>query len=184
VRAFIDALIPSPSELEQARARELRQAGDAKGAAEALRKALAFDPGNDPARLDLAEVMLDQKQVQEAQSLVDAVRPNIDWDDRTNTLRSAIAFARAAESGQGEGELKARINANRQDHDARLALAGLHAGAKRYAEALEQLLEIVRRDKDWKDGEARKQILAIFNLLADQPDVVSRYRRALASALY
>ena len=42
----------------------------------------------------------------------------------------------------------------------------------------------MRRDKDWQDGEARKQVLNIFQLAADQPELVSEYRRKLASALY
>jgi putative thioredoxin len=49
---------------------------------------------------------------------------------------------------------------------------------------MDELLEIVRRDKDWRDREARKQLLALFSLAADAPDLVSEYRRKLASALY
>ena len=48
---------------------------------------------------------------------------------------------------------------------------------------MDQLLEIIRRDKAWRDGEARKQMLAIFNLIAARPEIVSEYRRKLASAL-
>ena len=51
-------------------------------------------------------------------------------------------------------------------------------------EELCHVLEVVRRARDWRDGEARKQLLAIFNLAADQPDLVSEYRKKLASALY
>jgi putative thioredoxin len=49
---------------------------------------------------------------------------------------------------------------------------------------MDQLLEVVRRAKDWRDGEARKQLLAIFSLASDQPELVSEYRRKLAAALY
>jgi putative thioredoxin len=49
---------------------------------------------------------------------------------------------------------------------------------------MDELLEIVRRARDWKDGEARRQLLAIFSLAADQPELVSEYRRKLAAALY
>jgi putative thioredoxin len=49
---------------------------------------------------------------------------------------------------------------------------------------MDELLEIVRRGKDWKDGEARKQMLALFTLAAAQPELVSEYRRKLSSALY
>lgn len=183
VRAFIDDLIPKPSEIERARAAELRQAGDFAGAVETLRKALVLDPAHDLARLDLADLLIELKRVDEVEAVLAAVQPNIDLDERLATLRAALAFARSAASGS-ETELKARLSMNLADHEARFALAGLYAGSKKYREALDELLEIVRRDRNWKDGEARKQILAIFNLAADQPELVSEYRRTLASALH
>jgi putative thioredoxin len=182
VRAFIDGLIPTPAEIERERAAKLREAGDSPGAVEALRKAIDLDPANYPARLDLAELLIELKRLHEADAVFAAVKPNLDFDERLATLRAALAFARTASSAS-EAELKARLAANPADHDARFALAGLYAGMKQYREALEELLEIVRRNKDWKDGEARKQILAIFNLAGNQPELVSEYRRKLASAL-
>jgi putative thioredoxin len=183
VRAFLDRLIPSASEIERARAQELREAGDLVAAVQALRKALELDAANDAARLDLAGILVELKRADEADALLAAVRPNSDWDARIATLRAAIAFARAAASGGGEQELKAKLAANPSDHEARFGLASRHAGAGRYRDALEELLEIVRRDKKWKDGEARKQILAIFNLAEKQPELVSEYRRKLAATL-
>jgi putative thioredoxin len=182
VRAFIDSLIPTPSEIEQARAAELREAGDLTGAMEALRKAIDLDPANDLARLDLAGLLIELKHIDEADAVLAAVQPNIDLDERLATLRAALAFARSAGSAS-ETELKAKLATNPADHETRFALAGLYAGSKRYREALSELLEIVRRDRNWKDGEARKQILAIFNLAEKQPELVSEYRRELASAL-
>lgn len=183
VRSFIDALIPTPSALERTRAAELRQAGDLEGAAGALRKAIALDGENVPAQLDLAETLIELEQVDEAEALLVAVRQHIDWDERVATLRAALAFARSADSGAGEAELNARLAANPADHESRFALASLHAGARRYRPALDELLEIVRSDRNWHDGEARKQIVAIFNLAGEQPELVSEYRRKLASAL-
>jgi putative thioredoxin len=182
VRAFIDALIPPPSEIERARAAELREVGDLAGAVAALRKAIDLDPANDPARLDLAELLIELKRVDEGEAALAAVQPTIDLDDRLATLRAALAFARSAGSAS-EAELKAKLAANPGDHETRFALAGLYAGSKRYREGIDALLEIVRRDRNWKDGEARKQILAIFNLAENQPELVSEYRRKLASAL-
>jgi putative thioredoxin len=183
VRAFIDGLIPTPSEIERARAAELHEAGDLAGAVEALRKAIDLDPANDPARLDLVEMLIELKHVDEAEAVLAAVQPNMEWDERLATLRAALAFARSAGSAS-EAELKAKLAANLADHESRFALASLYAGSKRYGEALNELLEIVRRDRNWKDGEARKQILAIFNLAEKQPELVSEYRKKLASALY
>jgi len=182
VRAFIDELIPTPSEIERARAAELREVGDHAGAVEALQKAVNLDPANDPAHLDLAGLLIELKRVDEAEAMLAAVQPNTDFDDRIATLRAALAFARSAGSAS-EAELNAKLATNPADHETRFALAGLYAGTKRYREALDELLEIVRRDRNWKDGQARKQILAIFNLAEKQPELVSEYRKKLASAL-
>ena len=184
LRAFIDKLIPSASEVERARAREFRAAGDPVAAATALTKALDLDAGNDPARVDLAELLIELKKLDEAESLLGTVKPNLDWDDRVQTLRQGVAFVRSGQSGPGEDELARRIAAKPEDLEARLLLANLHAGRRNYRKAMDELLEIIRRKKDFRDGGARKQMLAIFSLASAEPDLVSEYRRKLASTLY
>ena len=134
-----------------------------------------------PPQLALAVQAIEAGRLDEAERLLAEIRPDYDWDERVATLRQAIAFAR---SGGDETALAARVAGNPGDHDARLTLAGAHAAQRRYREALEQLLEIVKRDKHWRDGEARRQMLAIFNLAADDAALVADYRRKLASALY
>ncbi len=184
LRAFIDKLIPSAAELERARGTELRSAGDPDGAAAAFAKSIELDAGNDLARLDLAEVLLELEKPDEAEACLAAVKPNLDWDARADTLRQGIAFARSGRSGPGADELARRVAAAPGDLEARLQLANLHAGARDYRAAMDELLEIVRRRKDFRDGAARKQMVAIFGLAAGEPDLVSEYRRKLASALY
>ena len=80
-------------------------------------------------------------------------------------------------------ELVTRIAENDADLDARLALAEHYVEQKAWAPAFEQLLEIVRRDRGFRDDIGRKTLLAVFTLL-DGDARVSRYRRLLASALY
>ena len=117
----------------------------------------------------------------EAAEQLAAVRPDVDWDARVEALKQAIGFARA---GGSEGELAGRVAADPADLESRLALAGVLAARRSWREAMDQLLEIVRRDKAWRNGEARKQLLAIFNLAAAETDLVSEYRRKLAGVLY
>ena len=131
-----------------------------------------------------AEAHYAAARMDEAEKELGEVQPDSDTDARVDALRQGIAFARAGKDGLGEADLKARIAANPADFEARAALAARYAARRLYREALEELLEIVRRAKAWKDGEARKQMVAIFNLAADDPDLVSEYRRKLSSALY
>lgn len=130
-----------------------------------------------------AEALFGEGKLDEAEVELAKVKPDPDWDARIEAVRQGIAYAKAGKAGPGEAELKAKLAANPADHDSRAALAALYAGKKHYREAMDELLEIVRRAKDWKEGEARKQILNLFNL-AGEPELVSEYRRKLASALY
>jgi len=133
------------------------------------------------AKIEAAERAVAEGKIDEAEALLAGVPSDIDWDTRVDALRAAIGYAR---SGGNAAELAARLQANPDDHEARFALAQHHAGARRYREAMAALLEIVQRDKAWRDGEARKQLLNIFQLAAAQPELVSEYRRKLATALY
>src|SRR5688572_2372164 len=82
VRAFIERLLPSPSELERL-----------KGGEASLRKALELDPRNDAARLDLAELLIQEKRTDEAEKLLDEVQDNAALDARRDALRAAAGFA-------------------------------------------------------------------------------------------
>jgi putative thioredoxin len=130
-----------------------------------------------------AEAFFAEGKLDEAEKELEQVKPDPDWDARVEAVRQGIAYARAGKTGPGEAELKAKLAANPADHDTRAALAALYAGKHRYREAMDELLEIVRRAKDWKEGEARKQMLALFNL-SGEPELVGEYRRKLSSALY
>jgi len=128
-----------------------------------------------------AERLISSGKHEDAEKLLDTIPPNIDWDARVEALRAAIGFARG---GGDEAALAAKLAADPRDLEARLALARLHAGRRRYREAMQALVEIVRMDKNWRDGEARTQLLHLFTLAAGEPDLVSEYRRKLATALY
>ena len=184
VREFIDRLLPSAAELERTLGLKLRAGGDAAGASAALSKAIGLDPKLHLARIDLAELLIELKQLEAAERQLAEVKPNVDYDARVEALRSAIFFARSAESGASDADLGARIAADPADLEARMLLANRHAGRREWRAALDDLLQIVTRDRNWKDQAARKQMLAIFNLASEEGELVSEYRRKLASALY
>jgi len=184
VRAFIEKLLPTPADLERRRAADLKEAGDTTGALDALGKAIALAPRSGATRLQLAELLLELGKSDEAEAQLAELAPDVDLNARAAALRAAIEFARSGGSGTSESELQTRLAGNPADHETRFALASLLAGGRRYAQALDELLEIVRRDKGWNDGAARRQILAIFTLAEAEPELVSDYRRKLASALY
>ena len=184
VRAFIDRLLPSPAELERSHGLKLRADGDTAGAGAALSRAIGLDPTLHAARLDLVDLLIELGELDSAERQLSEVKPDIDHDARAEALRSAISFARSARSGASDTELKARIAGDPADPQARMQLANLYAGRREWRAALDELLEIVKRDRNWNDQAARKQMLSIFNLAAGEPDLVAEYRRKLASALH
>jgi putative thioredoxin len=160
--------------------RDGKEAGGFMGALPERQVRSFIDGLQHGARIDAAAALIGARKYDEAEAELAQVPEDPDWDARVQALKQAIAFAR---SGGSEQELEARVAANPADLEARLAYAGALASRKLWREAMDQLLEIIRRDKEWNDGEARKQLLAIFNLGAG-PELVSEYRRKLASALY
>jgi putative thioredoxin len=182
VRAWLDGLIPGPADLLRKQAAEQLAAGDAPGALGALAQASRLDPENEWVRLDTADVLTQTGENAEAQRLLDALRGDAAASPKAAQLKARLAIAAAAQGGASEPELRARVAANTSDLDARLKLAQIAAAAGRYAEALEQLLEIVRRDRRFDDDVARKTMLNLFTLLGADP-LVGEYRRKLASSL-
>ena len=178
VRAFLDRLIPSPADELRQQAAAARMAGDLTGALTLLAEASQIDPGHLGVRLDAAEIMLDLGEADEATRLVGSV-PD-DADPRVPQLKARLQFLGAA--GEDEAALVARVAANEDDLEARLKLANLLVAAGRHEAGMEQLLEIVRRDRSFGDDIGRKTLLSVFNLLGGG-ELVSRYRRLLASAL-
>jgi putative thioredoxin len=178
VRAFLDRLIPSPADEVRAQAAEKRMAGDLSAALQLLADASRLEPGHLGVRLDAAEIMLDLNEADEASRLLASV-PD-DADSRVAQLKARLQFLGAA--GTDETELQARIAADENDLEARLQLAKLWVAVSQYEPAMEQLLEIVRRDRGFEDDIGRKTLLDVFNLLGGG-ELVSKYRRLLASAL-
>jgi len=134
--------------------------------------------------LRAAESALAQHRLDEAERLLASLPRSLEWEERIKALEQALAFAKAGTQGPSEEELRARIAADANDHEARLALANLYGGERRYREAMDELIELVRRARAWRDGIARSQLLALFTIAADDRDLVAEYRRKLASALH
>jgi putative thioredoxin len=184
VREWLEKLIPSPAEELRQQAQIKRGTGDDSEALQLLARASLLDPDNEWVRVDAAEIMLAKGELEEARRLLGSVRnEDVSKDARTVQLMAQIKLAEMSIGGENEGTLAAAIEADAGNLDARLKLSNLMIASGRYEEGMEQLLEIVRRDRSFQDDVGRKTLLDVFNLLGGQGELVSRYRRLLASAL-
>ena len=179
VRAFLDRLLPGPAEEIRAQAAELRDAGDVSGALQKLAEASRLDPEHVGIRLDATEIMLDLGEADEARRLIGNL-PD-DADPRVPKVRARLQFM--GEAGEDLAALNARVSANENDLEARLKLANLFVAAGQYEAGMDQLLEIIGRDRGFEDDIGRKTLLTVFDLL-DGSELVNQYRRKLASALH
>ncbi len=141
-------------------------------------------PSQMEAALKNAEDLLAAGNLDDAERQLAVIKSDPSIAARIEAVRQGIAYARAGDQGPAEAELRAKLDANPADHETRLALAGVYAGQRRYKEAMDELLEILKRDKSWREGEARKQLISLLTLASSQPALVAEYRRKLTSAMF
>ncbi len=182
VREFLDRLIPSPADALRIEAEEKRVAGDLAGALQTLAEASKLDQQNEDVRIDAADILLDLGQADEAKRLLDSLSPLTRMEARATQVIAKAGFALGGQTNGDEAALRATLEADPDDMDSRLSLANLLIAAGRHGEGMDQLMEMVRRDRTWNDESARKTLLSVFSLLGADP-LVSQYRRKLASAL-
>jgi putative thioredoxin len=217
IRAFLDKHVPSEAALaaedEVQEAEALLAEGDTDAALAHLEDALAADPGNEVARFDLVKALLERGQIAAAEAAfapvaaqaADKITPHL----RFAALAQWLAAVQAAQ-GADVAALQAAIAANKRDFDARFRLAQTHAARGDFPAAMDELLEIVMRDKAWNDQAARKLCVALLEILtkplpkpapgkdagasklqltghavtAPADPVVDSYRRKLSMALF
>ncbi|WP_321879390.1 thioredoxin [Paraburkholderia bannensis] len=185
LREFLDRLIPDSAQAARIAAQEALADGRREDAYEALQAALAYDPGFDEARMDLIEMLLADNRADEAHKEVELLSPKTTQgiDARFNALKTRLDALDAAEDLPPTDALEAQVSAHPDDLEARFDLASALIARRKYAGALEHLLEIVKRDRTFRDDIGRKTMLSVFGLAEHQPQLVSEWRRKLSATL-
>ena len=220
VREFLEKHLPSTDELiaeeDLSEAEQLLAQGDTTSALAKLQEALAINPANDDARFDYVKLLIAMGELETAQAALAPALAQIPLQLRFDALHhwlQAMVFATTDARGQWElAQFDALIEKNKRDFDTRLAKARLLMAAGQWTQAMDELLEIIMRDKSWSDQAARKHFVAILELLTPpkakgdapvpgksaggieltgkaaaqedpQAELLSRYRRRLSMAL-
>ncbi|HVK03857.1 MAG TPA: thioredoxin [Armatimonadaceae bacterium] len=149
----------------------------------ALRDAIGAEPDRDELKLDLVLALLRTGEAPEAERLLDALPANLATDDRAVKARARLGFAAALKDAPVPEALRAALQADPDDLRAR-HLLGVHALVAGDSEqALEQFLDMLRRDRAYEDGLARKSLIDAFRVVEDDA-LVSQYRRKMSSLLF
>jgi putative thioredoxin len=173
IKQFLDKHLPSEEFLQaQAAAEEAHQhlqSGDHLSARTALENALASDPGNDDARHDLIKLLLNAGELNEAAALLAPAMSRIPVPLRFEALQqmlNALEFVTTDPRGQWPlDKFDELIGQNKRDFETRFAKSRLLMAAGDWTAAMEELLEIIMRDKKWDDEAPRKTFVAILELL-------------------
>ena len=202
IKAFLDKHLPEaedPQPEEDDPALGAPDDGDVDAVLARLRDAVQADPQNDDARFDLVKLLLQLGQEDDAKvafAPVQAKAAGVRKLDALNRWIKAIDFVALNPMGtSAEAEFSSKIQANKRDFDARFGLAQLHMAQQRWTQAMDELLEILMRDKTWNEELARKTYVAILEIIEppkpkvaegqippEDPTVAS-YRRRLSSVV-
>ncbi|MEX6725711.1 thioredoxin [Parapedomonas caeni] len=194
LRAFIDRLLaaagplpddgaPDVTALLEAAAAAL-EAGDIHSAQALYADVLELDPANAAAAAGMARLLVDAGELDEAEALLATLPEAAVGDTAVSAVRAAIALAREAAPVDDLAALKAEVEANPADHARRFELAGGLMAAGDREGAVDHLLEIIRRDRNWNEGAARTRLLQLFEAVGLEDPFTMAARRRLSAVLF
>ncbi len=176
---------PSPIEEAIAQAEAALESEDSGAASAIFNQVLAHEPGNLPALTGLARALVSAGELKRAREVLGRVPADKQADAAVAKATASLELAEQAAGAAGKlGELEAKLELNPNDHQARHDLAmALYATGKQET-ALDELIEIVRRDRAWNDEAARKQLIKFFEALGPTHPLTLSARRRLSSLLF
>jgi putative thioredoxin len=192
IRMFVDKLsgLAGPDaaaeELEAAlkEAGEALAQGDVGGAAQIYAVVLQADPENIKAIVGMARCYLTAGEVEQARDMLTMIPEEKSKNAEVVSMRAALELASSAPAGADTAAFDAALKANPNDHAARFELAGALAARGDLEGAINELLTIVEKDRDWNEGAARAQVLKIFEAAGLTSDIAKAGRRRLSTILF
>ncbi len=193
IKSFIERLIgpvgPSPVEQALEQAKVALDGGDFQAAGNLYSQILRHAPGEPQAIGGLARCFVALGKTKEAKDLLATVDPKDDENPAIKGAKAALALAEQTAAGAGAAtagvtELEAKLAAEPANHQARFDLAMAHYAAGRNDQAVDALVEIIRRDRKWNDEAARLQLLKLFEAFGPTNPATTAGRRKLSSVLF
>jgi putative thioredoxin len=190
VRQFVErlggaAVGPSPIEQAMTMAKEAAQGGDHASAMGIYSQILQRESDNPEALAGLARALIARGELGEARELLDGVTKEIAKHAEIAAARSALELAEEGQKAMGSvGKLRARLDLNPDDHEARFELATALFGADERESAIDELLTLFRRDRNWDEQAARRQLVKFFEVMGPTDPLTLSGRRRLSSLMF
>ena len=183
VREMLDKYVPSPQADSLAEAEQLLAEGDVPGAL-ALYRGAWEDSGQKPEfTLAYAGALVTANRLDEAEALLKEIKL-VDQDARYEQLMAQIELQRQAARSPEIEALETDLAKDEQNHEVRIKLAVQLSSHGQYREALEHLLVVLRADRDWGNGEAKRVYLDMIATIGKGDPLAAEYQRKLFSLLY
>jgi putative thioredoxin len=184
IRKFLDFHCPLPADKLYILAEKARSAGNWVEAEKLYLEVLSLNSGHSAAHLALAILFISSQRVDQAVEHLDTISS---WDEEYESaarLRDLLALRQECQESGNSDELRIKIRTNPRDLDARYALASCLVAQEKYREAMDEFLEIVLRNKKYREEAPRKAMLAIFTLIGERSELADEYRTRLSRTLY
>jgi len=184
LRILLDRYVSRPSDQLRIAAMETHRQGNAADALRMLHEAREADPDNHRSQLDYAAINLELGDIAEAEATLDALPRDIREETEAVRLYALLGFARVAQDAPSAEELETRINNKPGDIEAHHQLAARHVLADQLEPALQELLHILQHDRSYGEDAGRTGMLAVFDLLGNEGELVADYRRKLFNSMH
>jgi putative thioredoxin len=182
IRTWIDRLLPTPAETLAALARYLEPA-DPQAAEARYAEALALDPELAGAQTGLARLLLDQGRLEDARARIAALELRGFLEPEAEKIKAELMLRQQAGQVGSADSARTALAAHPDDLNLKFELAEALAAAAQYDDALALCLELVERDRKGVGEKARQTMVAIFQLLPQDSELVSEFQRQLSLAL-
>jgi putative thioredoxin len=165
-------------------AEEMMTDGAFEDAAQTFAAILGEDPNHAAAYGGLVRAHIALGDLEQAEAILNGAPAEIAEAAEMNAAAAQLDLAKQAANSGPLDELKAKLDADENDHQARFDLAVALNAAGQTEEAVDQLLTLFRRDREWNDGAAKTQLFTIFDALKPNDPVVLNGRRKLSSMIF
>ena len=183
-RKVLDRFIARDNDAIHVRALTSRQHGDEHAARMLLVEAALADPDNPRIPADLAKLLMSGGELQQAHDLLTALSPTLREDAEISRLITHLDFILAAQAAPSPADLIQRIEHDENNLEARYQLAAVCLVADDMDQAMTELLEIVRRDRGFRQDIGRRGLVSLFDLLGAAHPLTTQYRPLLVNALH
>ena len=191
IKAFVDRVVAANGgEVENGLDSAIKSAeqmlieGDFEAAIETFSAILEEDSVNLKSYVGLIKSHLALDDLDQAEAILNGVPIEISQDPEFESVHAQIELAKQAREAGPINDLVFLVEQKPDDHDARFKLAQALHGAGQIEEAVDQLLELFKRDREWNDGAAKSQLLTIFEALEPNNAIVLSGRRQLSSMIF